>query len=186
MTLSPSHSELHAHAQKSSSVFSLLVVLRQRDTLPTLTMTDPWGSLVASGAKGIETRSWATPYQGPLAIHLAKTLPAEAEELCGEEPFRQALEAAGYRWTPGLSHNAWQLPLGCVVAFVRLEQVQRISPTFLVDEQERAFGNYTPGRFAWQFSQVYRLREPLPARGSPGVWRWTPPARLDVERSEVV
>jgi len=192
MNISPPNSEAFTKAQES--VLSLLVELQQRDTIPALTFTDPWGSLVASSAKHIETRSWATPYRGPLAIHIAKTLPAEAEMRCDEEPFRQALEAAGYGWTAGLSHNAWQLPLGCVVALVRLEQVQRISPGFRVDEQERAYGNYTPGRFAWQFSQVYRLREPLPARGSLGVWRWTPPARLweeiqarlDAERAEVI
>ena len=192
MDISPSNSESHMSAQESVSVLSLLVAAQQRDTIPALTFTDPWGSLVASGAKRIETRSWATPYRGPLAIHIAKTLPLEAEVLCGDEPFCQALEAAGYSWTYGLSRNPWKLPLGCVVALVRVEQVQPIAPGFLVDEQERAFGNYTPGRFAWHFSQVYRLREPLPARGALGMWRWTPPARLwqeiqshlDMERTE--
>lgn len=37
----------------------------------TLTLLQPWASLVACGAKKIETRSWATKYRGPLAIHAA-------------------------------------------------------------------------------------------------------------------
>lgn len=37
-----------------------------------ITLTQPWATLVAIGAKRIETRSWATRYRGPLAIHAAK------------------------------------------------------------------------------------------------------------------
>ena len=43
-----------------------------------LTLTQPWASLVACGAKTIETRSWRTPYRGPVAIHAAKGFPADA------------------------------------------------------------------------------------------------------------
>src|SRR2546426_2957017 len=157
------------------AIAPLLVAVLRRDTIPVLTMTDPWGSLVASGAKRIETRSWSTTYRGPLAIHVAKTLPPGAEALCYEDPFCQALEAAGYTWTYGALRNAWNLPLGCVVAIVRLEKVECISPDFVVEEPERIYGNYALGRFAWRFSQVYRLQRPLPARGALGIWQWTPP-----------
>ncbi len=37
-----------------------------------LTLTQPWASLVAVGAKRIETRSWETNYRGTIAIHAAK------------------------------------------------------------------------------------------------------------------
>lgn len=39
-----------------------------------LSLTQPWATLVAIGAKRIETRIWATSYRGPLAIHAAKGL----------------------------------------------------------------------------------------------------------------
>ena len=39
-----------------------------------LTLTQPWATLVAIGAKRIETRSWATKYRGPLLIHAAAGL----------------------------------------------------------------------------------------------------------------
>lgn len=38
-----------------------------------LTLMQPWATLVAIGAKRIETRSWATRYRGPSAIHAART-----------------------------------------------------------------------------------------------------------------
>lgn len=37
-----------------------------------LTLHQPWASLIAVGVKTIETRSWATKYRGPLAIHAGK------------------------------------------------------------------------------------------------------------------
>jgi hypothetical protein len=33
-----------------------------------LTLIQPWASLVAIGAKRVETRGWRTSYRGPLAI----------------------------------------------------------------------------------------------------------------------
>ena len=50
-----------------------------------LTLTQPWASLVALGHKQIETRSWATRYRGPLAIHAAKGFPARARQFAEEE-----------------------------------------------------------------------------------------------------
>ncbi len=159
-----------------SSTSTLLTALLQRDTLYCLTMTDSWGSLVASGAKRIETRSWGTSYQGLLVIHIAKTLPPEAEALCALEPFRQALTAAGFTRTDERRRNVWGLPLGQVVAVVWLDTVEQIGPGFPVEEPERTFGNYRLGRFAWRFSSMYRLAVTLPACGSLGLWEWQPPA----------
>src|SRR6266566_2771726 len=158
------------------AICSLLSCMLQRDTLHALTFRDPWGSLVASGAKRIETRTWGTSYQGPLAIHIAKGLPPEAEDLCALEPFRQALTAASFTRNDERRHNAWGLPLGRIVAVTWLDTVERIGPGFPVEEPERTFGNYRPGRFAWRFSSVYRLAVTLPARGSLGRWEWQPPA----------
>ena len=39
-----------------------------------LPVTQPYATLVALGAKHIETRSWSTRYRGPLAIHAGKGL----------------------------------------------------------------------------------------------------------------
>ena len=36
-----------------------------------ITIWQPWASLLACGGKRFETRSWATSYRGPIAIHAA-------------------------------------------------------------------------------------------------------------------
>jgi len=159
---------------------ALLTALLQRDTVRSLTMTDPWGTLVACGAKRIETRSWPTPHRGPLAIHIAKTLPPEAQAWCDKPLFRHALETGGYTRRESVA-NAWGLPLGQIIAIVWLDDLQRISSTFQVAEPERSFGLFAPGRYAWMLSQVYRLATPVPTRGALGVWEWRPPASFWVE-----
>ncbi len=184
------------------AIAPLLVALLRHDTVRALTLTDPWAELVAIGAKRLETRSWPPPddYRGPLAIHVSKRFPAEAEALCFEEPFRSTLEAAGFRWTEprrGNARNTWQFPLGSVVAVAWLEDVRRLPPTLsrgqVPPEPERSFGNFAPGRFVWSLPTVYRLPQPIEARGNYGLWDWQPPAhfwdgvqaRLDAERQVV-
>jgi hypothetical protein len=39
-------------------------------------------------------------------------------------------------------------------------------------EQEMLFGNWTPGRYAWELANVRLLQEPIPAKGRQGLWNW--------------
>ena len=58
-----------------------------------LSLTQPWASLVVIGAKCYETRSWATNYRGPLAIHASKGFPVWAKQFAGSSPAVQAVAA---------------------------------------------------------------------------------------------
>ncbi len=123
-----------------------------------LTVMQPWATLVALGAKRIETRSWSTSYRGPLAIHASSRISREAAVICREPPFREALAAGGYGEESGSAINPFGLPL--------------ITRAHAPAEQERSFGDYTPGRFAWLLDQVRRLPEPVAAKGALGLWEW--------------
>lgn len=64
-----------------------------------LTLTQPYATLVALGAKQFETRDWGTRYRGALLIHAGKGLgPVGGQQglidLCLSEPFRSVLLAA--------------------------------------------------------------------------------------------
>ena len=37
---------------------------------------------------------------------------------------------------------------------------------------ERPFGDFTPGRFAWLLEDIVALPEPIPAKGHQGLWNW--------------
>jgi hypothetical protein len=156
-----------------------------------LTLTQPWATLVAIRAKKIETRSWSTNYRGPLAIHAAKGYGSEAElsATCFEDPFYQALmeyppfasevesTARRKKWIKDV------FPLGCVVATCKLRACVRtevldpgdtvfsVSVQKLSDE-ELQFGDFTAGRWGWILDDVMPLPNPIPAKGSLGLWEW--------------
>jgi len=101
--------------------------------------------LIAFGAERIETSSWSSNYRGPLAIHAPKNLSLGGTKLCGEAPFRAALEAGGYQFCDAFKRNPFQLPLGVVVAVATVVDVQRIDASKVPGEPERSLGDDTSG-----------------------------------------
>jgi hypothetical protein len=147
-----------------------------------LTLTQPWATLVAIGAKRIETRSWSTNYRGPLAIHAAKGYPQETRALTiSNYPIAKALHDAGLV-------KLKDLPLGTIVATCELIGCGLITSakTFVSvrpqlryncvgippEEPEFSFGDYTPGRYAWILANVKMLETPIPAKGALGLWNF--------------
>ena len=90
-----------------------------------LTIRQPWASLIAVGAKTIETRPFSTTYRGPLAIHAGKAWPVPVGEWQvpsdrGAGPMVERLVSLGrayVRW------ESMPLPLGAVVAVCDLVDV---------------------------------------------------------------
>lgn len=90
-----------------------------------LTLTQPWASLVALGVKSIETRSWATNYRGPIAIHAAKGHPFKRGERFNIGAFEVecAQNGAGLLLRGDSLSWPYRLPLGCIVATCHLAHV---------------------------------------------------------------
>lgn len=156
-----------------------------------LTLTQPWATLMAVGAKLIETRSWGTKYRGPVAIHASKAPPVLDALVVPE--IALALGDAGYKY------GGMDLPRGAIVAVVELADCLQMigSRTMCVfhadeyrprarfcicggdhharrlSEKERAFGTYEGDRWAWITDPAKRIRlaDPLPYRGGQGL-RW--------------
>jgi hypothetical protein len=100
-----------------------------------------------------------------------------AQEICKESGFLLALSGE-------------TLPLGCVLATCDLVDVlpteARICLPGVFDdypelnsEQERAFGNYHEGRWAWVLGNVRRLGDPIPAKGALSLWEWPEAQRAE-------
>ncbi|ETT32155.1 ASCH domain-containing protein [Paenibacillus sp. FSL R5-808] len=136
-----------------------------------ITIIQPWATLIALGEKQFETRSWFTKHRGELAIHAGKKIDREA---CLAEPIRSTLARYGY--------TADNLPNGAVVAVVVmkdcLQSVDTWTDGYLLENgsyvypPEYEFGDFTPGRYGWQLSNVRPLPEPIPAKGQQGLWNW--------------
>lgn len=132
-----------------------------------LTLIEPWASLVAHGLKKIETRSWSTPYRGPVAIHAGRNRDAIRTGRYVGQLFEEA----------GIPVPAWwmaadQYPLGCIVAVARLDSCFRMEANSIAEQtrQERAFGGWCVGRYAFVLKDVRRVAEPVPVRGALGLW----------------
>ena len=140
-----------------------------------LSLTQPWASMVAWGEKRIETRSWSTKHRGLVAIHAAKGWPTTARAFA--QTNRYVLAALRARIADGRIMMADEIPLGAIVAVCRVVDVQLTQA--LVDgltDQERALGNYEPGRYGWRLDDIIELPVPIPCKGSLGLW--TVPAQI--------
>lgn len=149
--------------------------------MKTITLYQPWATLVAIGAKRIETRSWSTRHRGPLLIHAAKERKfidgRSKKYICDSDPFYSALTDL----FKGMGCPLGALPLGAIVAWVNLVDVRPITKSFKTDlafvtqpdpNLEFHFGDYTPGRFAWILQNVRRIRPAVPTRGKQGLWEF--------------
>lgn len=138
-----------------------------------LTLWQPWATLVAIGAKQIETRSWSTNYRGDLAIHAAKTTPKWARAHGWIEPYHTELRRAHL--------HPDRLPSGVILAVVRLDDVQQIKTEQqlqFIREPEASFGDYRTGRYMWLLDDLGHLTEYISATGRQGLWDWEPQVEL--------
>lgn len=149
-----------------------------------LSLIQPWASLIMVGEKRIETRSWATSHRGPLAIHASAGKPKYAREFCQLPEVLEILESHGLTWET--------LPRGVVIGTVEVlvcsgtsnltREILRVSREIATytghlegfGEHEHLLGDYSPGRYAWILDDFSPFPEPVPARGSLGVWKWNP------------
>jgi len=139
--------------------------------MKSITISQPWATLIVLGAKHYETRTWETRHRGPLAIHAAKYFPEPQRDLCRQEPFRSILRRAGY-------HSWLDLPTGAVLGTVRISGCLPVEDMPPLDPDERALGDYYPGRWAWVLDAASELPVPVPCRGMRGIYD-IPADRLD-------
>lgn len=133
-----------------------------------VSLWQPWASLVALGAKRFETRSWKLTHRGPLLICSSRYVSPELIDLAESPPFAAALAGV----------DPFEL-LGKGLAFCQVEKIHLITPRFAGDVldamaiprlPEMQFGDFKPGRFAWQLDGVRAIANPFNVRGSQGVF----------------
>jgi len=163
-----------------------------------LTVWQPWASLLgtpirttAKGrpvfAKKYETRSWATAYRGPIAIHAAaKPLKECVGEIRDYKTLREICTAllpiiyrqdACYRdWqdiAEELNRGTLLLPRRAIICVGELEACHLITEEFRAKQKPRelALGDWTVGRYAWEIVKR-RPCLPITINGAQGLWRW--------------
>ncbi|MBL1177604.1 MAG: ASCH domain-containing protein [Pantanalinema sp. GBBB05] len=156
-----------------------------------ISLWQPWASLIPGGFKLYETRSWHTPYRGKLVIHAA------ARPMSDKDGSITSIAVALHNARPERSPEQWyrkiaSYPLGCIVAIADLADcLEMIDPRQgrvhsyaraidSVSDLERAVGDWSHGRYAWQLANIIALPQPIPHKGRQGL-RW-----LEAEVAEKV
>ena len=111
-----------------------------------ITLYQPWASAVAFEKKRYETRSRSTSYRGLLAIHAGKTT--------------KYVPLADIR----------RLPFGAVVAICELAACVPTERIGDLSDEELRWGDFSPGRWAWELRRVVALNTPVAIRGAQGLW----------------
>lgn len=135
-----------------------------------ISLWQPWASLISTGAKQIETRSYKTNVRGRIAIHAARKfqLGDLQEVILRTRPFQDGLASLA---RPNAKVNLFDLPFGKIVATCELvaclpaddrDLLLRMRPV------EIEFGDFSVGRWAWMLADIVRLPEPVPCLGRQG------------------
>lgn len=161
-----------------------------------LSMWQPWASLLVSGEKQIETRSWPTQYRGPILIHAGKAWGEEIEAACSEPYYCHSLEKLGFvhphstaQYTQSTHRKTWRdLPRGAIIGAVELIDVL---PTEELIERglmprEMAFGDYSEARYGWVCQRPVMFKTPIPCRGEQGLYFLRSESSEAVEREEFI
>ena len=132
-----------------------------------ITIWQPYASAIAVGLKRYETRSWPTKYRGPLAIHAAK------RSLSEEDYDELLLPLTRYGRNKMPAHS--ELAFGCVIVVAELRDCLKMNRELIgrVSDNDRIFGDWRTGRYAWRLSNPRPLVRPAPAKGLQGFWSWT-------------
>jgi hypothetical protein len=136
-----------------------------------ISLWQPWASLMACGAKFIETRHWPTSVRGAVCIHASKTTQGIVECLEIDPDHMAAMEKA-----LGLPIHQWEkkLPLGQIIAEGSLTGCLDSQIALTRHPDQAPFGNFAPGRYGHVYQNL-RPIGPFHYRGAQGFFNATIP-----------
>lgn len=124
-----------------------------------LTIKEPYASIIMSGLKEYETRSWKTNYRGKIYIHASIKIDDDLKS-------RNDLQKLVY-------DNNITLKPGYILCEAYLDDCIYMNDMFIknVSDKEKMVGRYELGRYAWHLSDI-RVIEPVQAKGKLGIWNY--------------
>lgn len=124
-----------------------------------LTIKEPYASIIMSGLKEYETRSWKTNYRGKIYIHASIKIDDDLKS-------RKDLQKLVY-------DNNITLKPGYILCEAYLDDCIYMNDMFIknVSDKEKMVGRYELGRYAWHLSDI-RVIEPVQAKGKLGIWNY--------------
>lgn len=125
--------------------------------MKTLTIKQPWASLIIEGYKRFEFRSWQTKYRGELLIHAGKGVDREAMKRLR-------------KYLPN------EIPSGKIIGKVTLADCIECNDEFktmcLKENAEVYQKSQFEEKFAWELKNVEKFANPIEAKGKLSLWEY--------------
>lgn len=121
--------------------------------MKTLTIKQPWASLIIEGYKEYEFRTWKTNFRGKIYIHAGKTL---------ENSFLKDLYDLKYL-------------RGAIIGEAELEDCILVSEEFnkfLKNKDPNIYGNNHVDFYAWKLKNILKYEQPIYTKGMLGLWNY--------------
>lgn len=149
-----------------------------KDRMRAASLWQPYAQLSVLGLKHIETRGWYTKHRGPLAMQATKARPKELNGIEYRGEFWEAFMPYFIEmppWTIGNLGQKGALPMGAIVGTVNIVDcvpIESLYGSAYDTPRERAFGDWSEGRFGWIMESPVVFDKPVPIAGKQGLWNW--------------
>lgn len=135
-----------------------------------ISIWQPFASLAVKGFKTFETRTWPAPASiigQTIGIASTKGLKPAQRAYFEDEKFCDFYASTGM---PPLE----DLPCGYLLGTVMIEECLVMTEAFMeeVSDEEKAYGYWERGNFAWRLTPLMSLEHPIPIRGAQGIYDW--------------
>lgn len=145
--------------------------------MKTLSIKQPWASLIAHGIKDIENRSWRTHYRGKIYIHASGTPSKEPYKVFTDVQFEQ-IEESNFDLKVFESYKETSRIIGevdivdCVINHPSIWAEQTI---YEIDKYEN-YKEYTKPIYNWVLKNAVLYDEPiLNVKGKLSLWEFEKP-----------
>lgn len=135
-----------------------------------ISIWQPFASLAVKGFKTFETRTWPAPKSiigETIGIASTKGLKPVQRAYFEDERFRDYYAGTGM---PPLD----TLPCGFLLGTVTVDECLLMTDEFMdeVSDEEKAYGHWEVGNYAWRIEPRITLDHPIPIRGAQGLYDW--------------
>lgn len=143
--------------------------------MKSITIKQPWASLICQGIKDIENRTWATKFRGRVLVHagMAKT----NDSWPYKEPIREYLETlgryAGFSFCEMRKGIVKSCPMefGAIIGSVEIVDCVINHPSIWAEKtDEQAVDWDAKPTYNWVLANPIRFPEPIPIKGRLGFW----------------
>ncbi|NET03075.1 MAG: ASCH domain-containing protein [Sphaerospermopsis sp. SIO1G1] len=134
--------------------------IKLEENMKSISIWQPWASMISCGYKKVETRSWNTNYRGDLLICSAKKRNMELRNYSQDVLLPLIPQKLNYE----------NLPFGQALAICKLVNCFKMTSENISIQSnlELQMGYWEEGRFAWQFSDIRPLDHSFPVVGKQG------------------